>query len=429
MNPQAGDEIVSRLVKVARRDLSGESSRRDDLIVRRLEQHYLGWHGTRLEPRWRWAGAFAAASCAAVLAVFLLIRTLPLSYEVVNGRSVSGYIVGGVGTRIDFSDGSTVTLEPLAETQVEELGDRGGTVNLRQGSVRVAIAKAPGADWSVRAGPYVVRVTGTAFDVRWTEATRQFELMLYSGSVSVRGPFSEGPVALSAGQRLVSQPSGEKGTITAEIAKTPPLVDAQAVRSAPESPADAEIDRAFAGGAHPNGVPPEQQTAVPSKLSPNGASGSDELRWSQKVANGRFHEVLAEAERRGLAQTIGRARSEDLAALADAARYARRVDLARQVLLAQRQRFAGSARAREAAFHLGRLAEGSKSSAMEWYDRYLSESPRGPFAAQALGRKMMLLHEHRGPAAARPIANEYLKRYPSGDYSAAASKIAVEPSP
>ena len=43
-------------------------------------------------------------------------------------------------------------------------------------------------------------------------------------------------------------------------------------------------------------------------------------------------------------------------------------------LLAERSRFPGSRSAIEAAFFLGRIAEDEGGDAIEWYDRYLSES-------------------------------------------------------
>ena len=51
------------------------------------------------------------------------------------------------------------------------------------------------------------------------------------------------------------------------------------------------------------------------------------------------------------------------------------------------------------------------------------ESPRGTYAAQALGRQMILVHKLRGAAAARPIATEYLSRFPTGPYAEPAKKL------
>jgi hypothetical protein len=144
------------------------------------------------------------------------------------------------------------------------------------------------------------------------------------------------------------------------------------------------------------------------------------------VAQGHFGAVLDEAEQRGLDRTLATGSLEELAALADAARYAGRTSVAKRVLSAERQRFAGSGPARDAAFFLGRLAEESGGGAIEWYERYVSESPRGAYASQAFGRKMMLLYKQRGASAAKPVASEYLSRYPNGPYAAAARKIDQE---
>ena len=57
-------------------------------------------------------------------------------------------------------------------------------------------------------------------------------------------------------------------------------------------------------------------------------------------------------------------------------------------------------------------------AALEWYERYLAESPRGTYAPQALGRQMVLVHKLRGVASARPLATEYLARFPDGPYAA-----------
>jgi TolA-binding protein len=115
----------------------------------------------------------------------------------------------------------------------------------------------------------------------------------------------------------------------------------------------------------------------------------------------------------------------DLAALADAARYARRPDLARRALIAQRERYPGSMQARDASFFLGGLAEGQKNDAasLEWYDVYLGENTNGAYASQALGRKMMLVQRLTGPESARPIATEYLARFPDGPYAGSAARV------
>ena len=116
--------------------------------------------------------------------------------------------------------------------------------------------------------------------------------------------------------------------------------------------------------------------------------------WTKRVAAGEHLAVLQEAEARGLDTCMKQSSLGELAALADAGRYAKRSDVARRALLAERTRFPSSSEAHTAAFLLGRLSEDSSAlpdAAVEWYDSYLRESPNGPLASEALGRKMMAL--------------------------------------
>jgi len=144
------------------------------------------------------------------------------------------------------------------------------------------------------------------------------------------------------------------------------------------------------------------------------------------AAQGDFAAVIAAAEKRGIDATLAGASLDDLAALADSARYARRSALAKRVLLAERSRFPNSSPARDAAFFLGRIAEDEGGGASEWYDRYLTESPQGAYAPQALGRKMMLAYQQRGAKAAQALAADYLARHPNGSYAGTAKKIGAE---
>jgi hypothetical protein len=102
--------------------------------------------------------------------------------------------------------------------------------------------------------------------------------------------------------------------------------------------------------------------------------------------------------------------------------------LARRALLAERKRFARAAAARGAAFFLGGIEPDGSAAALAWYETYLSESPRGPYASQALGRRMMIVHRRGGAAASTALAREYLQRFAQGPYASAAHKI-LENSP
>jgi hypothetical protein len=149
--------------------------------------------------------------------------------------------------------------------------------------------------------------------------------------------------------------------------------------------------------------------------------------WTTRVARGDYAAVVSEAESRGLETTLDSAPLSDLVALADAARYEKKPSIARQALEAQRKRFPTSQAGQTATFLLGRLAEdsdGDARRAIALYDAYLAHG--GPFAAEALGRKMMAVERSSGRAAAKPIAEAYLDRHPDGSYAKVAREIAGE---
>jgi hypothetical protein len=265
------------------------------------------------------------------------------------------------------------------------------------------------------AGPYQVRVTGTRFSLRWSKREHRFEIAMQSGSVVVSGPLVPAGMALAAGQRLRTSASGDELTLdqasTLGAEGVSPRLVGVGSASTPEPPTAAPE------------VAPDIAAVAPPVASATVSAPPASLDWQKRAAAGEFAAVIAAAEARGLEATLASASLEDLAALADSARYARRNSLAKRVLLAERKRFPASRTARDAAFFLARLAEDEGGGALEWYDRYLGESPRGTYASQALGRKMLLVHAQQGSDAARSLAAEYLSRHPNGPYAASAQKI------
>jgi hypothetical protein len=401
--PVEGDPAVTEFARLAR-GLQGDS-RRDDASFARV-----GFKVTRIHARRRAISMVAAA--VAVLGVgfgslFFATRTHDITYQVVNGAMVDGdHVVAGSDTQIRFSDGSEVRLDPGADTHIAALDENGGRVSIDEGTARVAIAKRPGAKWTVAAGPYTVNVTGTAFSVHWSKREQSFEIAMVTGSVIVSGPLVGSGMALHAGQRVrTGLNNGKLELDTADTARGK-------VSAAAPTPLDLDA------------IAPVAEDTPPG---PAGAVGA--LDWSRRAAQGEFAAVIEAAERRGLENTLATASLSDLAALADSARYARRAALAKRVLMAERKRFPASGAARDAAFFLGRLAEDDGSGALNWYDRYLADSPRGTYAPQALGRKMMLVYQQRGAVGTRALADDYLARFPNGPYAAAARKIQDEPAP
>jgi hypothetical protein len=162
--------------------------------------------------------------------------------------------------------------------------------------------------------------------------------------------------------------------------------------------------------------------------------------WPARVAAGDFHGVLDEAEAAGLDRCAASCPIDALAALADAARYAGRGDLAQRLLLAERARFPDSPAAHAAAFLLGRLSDeggtgltGSARNpeavraAVDWYDRYLRESPEGAYGSEALARKMLATERLGDHVVARGLAEEYLRRYVAGAYAPQARALVRRP--
>ena len=262
--------------------------------------------------------------------------------------------------------------------------------------------------WTFEAGPFLVSVHGTSFTVAWNPSEAVFELRLQTGAVSVASPLAGTEIGLRAGQTLRVSLRDLTSTVTTGV--------------------DGDGEPA---PSHPVGKP----TAVPLpafEAPPTAPAGpSEPARWSHRgwttaLAENKGADVVADADRRGLAAVLERADSEDLWALANAARYAGRFPLARQALTAHRRRFPSSDRARDAAFLLGRLHDADPDgpeNALGWYDRYLAEAPDGAHASDALGRKMTILQRSNRRAEALAVAHDYLQRFPHGTYANAAHAL------
>jgi ferric-dicitrate binding protein FerR (iron transport regulator) len=319
---------------------------------------------------------------------------------------------GAEGVRLFFDEGSECALTPggrgrlrVERATVRLLLERGAA------SLRITPTKEP--RWSVESGPFLVTVKGTDFTVGWDPTSERFELTLRRGRVVVTGPLLGDDFVVRPGQKLsVSLPKAE--TIITE--ERPPVASAS-VAPLPSPTADLPVT---AGSAEPSR--PSDSAPAPSPSLVGGAP----RQWRAALANGEWDRILAEAEGAGVESTLERASSDDLFALADAARYRRRTALAESALLAQRRRFPSSPRAAEAVFLLGRVAElrpSGRALALDRYDDYLARSPSGTYAAEALGRKMTLVKELRGAVKARPVAQAYLRQFPDGSYAGAAKTL------
>jgi TolA-binding protein len=399
------------LVKLACEEL-GEMSTRSRL------EGFLKLNARRAPVRRRWRFVLSFAAALAVVAFVFIGRqgiaprsAAALSYTVEGGRIDSNGTVMPTGARkptLRFSDGTEVVVSGGARARVQSVGEHGARVGLN-GKVDVAVVPSRGSHWLFEAGPFLINVTGTTFTADWREAEERLEVVLRTGSVSVSGPHSVGPINLRAGQRLIVSAREREVTILDIDA----VAEAKAASPRPES----------APVARPE---PPRPAAASSAAVSAGSFGSN---WTTELAAGRFAAILEQAERRGIDAAIGEVSSDELGALSDAARYIRRDDVARRALNAQRRRFPRSARANDAAFLLGRLEEtaGNTALALDWYERCLSESANSTYTSEALGRKMTVVQRLHGAARARPIAEEYLRRFSTGTYAAAARALMRAP--
>lgn len=75
----------------------------------------------------------------------------------------------------------------IAWSGSDEAGPGGVQVALERGSIQAEVNPAGGERWTFHAGPFEVKVTGTRFGLSWDADAEQLELVLYEGSVTVRG--------------------------------------------------------------------------------------------------------------------------------------------------------------------------------------------------------------------------------------------------
>ena len=261
-----------------------------------------------------------------------------------------------------------------------------------------------------------MQVTGTVFDVQWASESEAFDVWLEKGSVRVNGPLIGDGIAMTHGQHLRTRVKDNKILLDDQRADAPEPPAAEPAEPAPE-PSRRRPGTVPRRTRRPRSSVP---THIPARVSHPPIAKS----WSRRMARGDFEAVVEAAERRGIESVLAHGSRAELAALADAARYTRRTRLAGRVLNAERDRFPETTDGREAAFFLGNVAEdgGDRSGAVSWYSRYLREDAAGTYAAQALGRKM-LIESRRGSSAAGIDAEEYLHRFPSGSYADAARLI------
>ena len=365
----------------------------------------------------------------AVLGVWFLsvpstLQKPPVAVDKIEGGQIldGGYLseIGNAGIKLVFNEGSRFELSPGTRGRLSVVTAEGARLALEHGQAFCRITENLGHQWSVEAGPFVVTVRGTDFEVDWDPKNEELEVSLRRGRVAVSGPVVGDALVLRPGQTLIVSLPRRESLIKERHSRT----ESSRASDKPNepdggSPAEAGIavSPAGVGDAHKLVNTPASEASVRS------APPSDPS-WRQAIATGQWDRVLADIDRDGLA-TLRSLSSENLLAVADAARYRRRPDLARAALLEHRRRFPNSTRSLDALFLLGRVEEIGQGGklAIQRYDEYLARAPAGTYAAEALGRRMILTKDVEGPASAARIAEQYLRRFPNGSYAKAARAL------
>lgn len=427
LSPEQFGKVYSALVD----EFSREQGRKDEETWARISQDMgpsLEQSGVaklrHSEASWRsqrnyFAAAFVAAvACGALWSTSGLplfdVGKAGLSFEVEGDATTRE--VGSEGARLvlsksapvelKFSDRSVVVLQPQATLRVSIGEDDRVSARLAQGKLKVDVEHGEKTDYRFLAGPYEVQVVGTAFALGFEPQGSRMDLVMTEGKVVVVAP--EGRLhVVHAGEELHLGGKRETSSNTND----------STLANAESSPADLKttLDHSPLSNDHEKVVTRGGERAA-SVLS------AGELQALARA--GKFDEIVSIARKFGVERALSERSAVELQEIAQAARYTGDFALAGQVWTRMSSRFSGTITGRNAVFFLGRLAEqrGRYGQAIGFYSEYLSVNG-GSYAAEAFGRKLQLVRSHNGIEAARPVAREYLQRFPTGAYAKTAQEL------
>jgi len=296
-----------------------------------------------------------------------------------------------------LSDGTVIEPGPASDLRLETSGEA-TLVVLAQGHVEV---RAPSlVATTVQLGRWTVKVTSAA---RFAADTSQLEgtLVVLEGSVELR----DGDVTktLGAGSRF-DLFAVERAKPEVQVTLAAPAVE-RVNEPLPLVPKPApETVRVSVKPRAPSPPPLVEPSAM---VHPT--------RWTEWVAEGKTTDVLEQALPR-LEEVLREQDAPVLLALADAARFQRRDDVAELTCETILRRFPDTAQAATARFTQGRLAEqrGAVAQALAHYEAYDVEASGGALAAEALARRVQLESARGQGERACDLAKTYVTRFPAG---------------
>lgn len=360
---------------------------------------------------------------------------------------------------LTFSDGSEVALTPHSGARVQALRANGAHVRIEQGEAEVDVVHREDTSWAFDAGPYVVRVVGTRFRVAWDPRSQELAVRMYEGHVVIEGP--EGTRDLHGGEQIRMTPGAtrpdlrvvgdveeivpahERAAVAPALQDPPPPVASRGMRRGPPPPPSAVADRPVATldpdmgpaesrepGPRAHRPPPGARPTAMRRRRPRGHAPmmrvppSTRMRVSDVEATPGMESARAEA-RRAFQATLRSASERELRDLAAQLRFERdpREGQVRGVI---QERFPGSAAASESLFLSARSAQraGRTEQAERLFRQYLSEAPRGSYAAVARGRLLEIVARDAGRGSeARSLARGYLRRHPRGGHARLAQDV------
>lgn len=403
---------MSRFEELGRRLADVQDAEREALLTNsRSADSFI--HALRQNRRSRSPRLLLVAALLATLAVLLLVRRVLVLEQAPSGppalavTPVRKIVVPRNQTiPMHFADGSRLLLAADTRATVRDLSLGAASVEIETGDAQFQVVHRAETRWTVRAGPYQVRVTGTKFALEWSPEADRFVLELSEGSVIVSSDSSANSgVKMGAPERLVI----EQGIWRMSPLPTHGL--AQAGNQAQAEPAE----------ARPVGSAP---APLPRRLAPTKTPKSRALpsAWLSLGLQGKFAEAYDDAELLGIEHWARSSGAPELLALAEICRFSGHPQQATSVLTKLRARFPNGEESATAAFQLGRLT-GEGSQAAEWFRTYLGERPSGALAREAAGRLLEVLDRSGNRADAKAAAETYLRRYPSGPHAAFAHEV------
>jgi ferric-dicitrate binding protein FerR (iron transport regulator) len=335
--------------------------------------------------RWWWIAPVAA--CAALAVAWGLHHEAArssLCFDVDGRPSSSGPIAteNQIPRTVAFSDGSTVVLRPSARLRVTATHADGASLLLERGPVDVSVRHRPASRWRLDAGPYVVEVTGTRFNVAWDPDAGELGVSLLDGIVHISGPGISSPMPLQAGQQFHGNQVGSYAVDRGPEHMLAPVAAANAPTARGAVAPATKVTRLASAAGADLGASPAAQT-------------KPSCDFTELVSRARFEAAVSRAQRQGVEITLAECPIRSLFALADAARYVAQFELSKNALLAIRKR-APDERGK-AAFFLGRLEEarGNLDLASTWYGEAVQGKGDAQFAREANAANARIAKRHR----------------------------------